>query len=296
MGNTNQVILPSHHSEIELSNRFGIFFLGKIETIKTNLCLVNESSAYDNEEFNYDLKFKGQPLTFFTSASVEEVRKIILKAPTKSCELDPLPTNILKPCLNSLATVITKIVNLSLEPCCVPSSFKEAVVRPLLKNVGLDKEVLKNYRPVSNLPFVSKVVEKVVETRLENHHTSNSLHGNVQSAYRACHSTKAALLRVHHDITVVLGNDWCTVFLMLDLSSTFDVIDHPILIKRMEYSCGITGTALSWLKSYLEMRTQRIAIGSVLSDENSSPIWCSSRIGPGTKTLLHFLKTNWRNM
>ncbi|CAC5420547.1 unnamed protein product [Mytilus coruscus] len=112
---------------------------------------VNESSAYENEEFKYNLKFEGQPLTFFTPASVEEVRKIILKAPTKSCELDPLP--ILKPCLNSLATVITKIVNLSLEQCCVPPSFKEAVVRPLLKKAGLDKEVLINYRPVSNLIF-----------------------------------------------------------------------------------------------------------------------------------------------
>ena len=155
MGNTNDVVLPSHQSEFELSNRFGNFFLGKIETIRTNLCLVNESSAYENEEFKYDLKFEGQPLTFFTPASVQEVRKIILKAPTKSCELDPLPTKILKPCLNSLAAIITKIVNLSLEQCCVPPSFKEAVVRPLLKKAGLDKEVLKNYRPVSNLPFVS---------------------------------------------------------------------------------------------------------------------------------------------
>ncbi|VDI14478.1 Hypothetical predicted protein [Mytilus galloprovincialis] len=72
MGNTNDVVLPSHQSEIELSNRFGNFFLGKIETIGTNLCLVNESSAYENEEFKYDLKFEGQPLTYFTPASVQE--------------------------------------------------------------------------------------------------------------------------------------------------------------------------------------------------------------------------------
>ncbi|CAC5397331.1 unnamed protein product [Mytilus coruscus] len=196
LGNTNAVILPSHHSEIELSNRFGNFFLGKIEIIRTNLCLVTESSGNDNQEFKHDLKFEGHPLTDCTPASAEEVRKIILKAPTKSCELHPLPTKILKPCLKSLATVITKRVNLSLEQCCVPQSFKEAVVRPLLKKAGLDKEVLKNYRPVSSLPFVSNVVEKVVETRLENHHTSNSLHDNVQSAYRACHSTETALLRV----------------------------------------------------------------------------------------------------
>ncbi|CAG2236872.1 PRP40 [Mytilus edulis] len=72
MGNINDVVLPLHQSEIELSNRFRNFFLGKIETIKTNLCLVNESSAYENEELKYDLKFEGQPLTFFTPASVQE--------------------------------------------------------------------------------------------------------------------------------------------------------------------------------------------------------------------------------
>ncbi|CAC5388873.1 unnamed protein product [Mytilus coruscus] len=137
------------------------------------------------------------------------------------------------------------MVNLSLEQCCVPPSFKEAVVRPILKESGLDKEVLKNYRPVSNLPFVSKVVEKVFETRLENHHTTNSLHDNVQSAYRACHSTETALLRVHHDITVALDSNCYAVLLMLDLSAVFHVIDHLILIKRMEYSCGITGTTLN---------------------------------------------------
>ena len=88
MGNTHDVVWPSYHSEIELSNRFGNVFLGKIERIRTNLYLVNESSAYKNEEFKYDLKFEGQPLTFFTPASVQEVCTIILKAQTKSCELD----------------------------------------------------------------------------------------------------------------------------------------------------------------------------------------------------------------
>ena len=72
---------------------------------------------------------------------------------------------------------------------------------------------------------------------------------------------------MHHDITVALDNDCCAVLLMLDLSAAFDVIDHPMLIKRMEYSCGITGTAPCCFKSYLKTRTQRIAIGSVLSDE-----------------------------
>ena len=95
---------------------------------------------------------------------------------------------------------------------------------------------MKNYRHVSNLPFVSKVLEKVVESRLENLLTSNHFYERVQSAYRACHSTETALLRVHHDISVALDNNCCAALLMLDMSAAFDVIDHNILQKHLEYS------------------------------------------------------------
>ncbi|CAC5398575.1 unnamed protein product [Mytilus coruscus] len=66
----------------------------------------------------------------------------------------------------------------------------------------------------------------------------------MQSAYRACHSTETAQLRAHHDIALALDNNWCAELVMLDLSDAFDTIDHPILINRLEYSYGITGSAL----------------------------------------------------
>ena len=147
------------------------------------------------------------------------------------------------------------------------TGFKSAIVRPVLKKPGLDKDVMKNYWPVSNLPIVSKVLEKVVENRLENHLTSNHLYERGQTAYRACHSTEIALLRVHHDISVALDNNCCAALLTLDLSAAFDVIDHNILQKRLEYSFGISGTVLSWLNSYLRNRTHRVAIDTTLYDE-----------------------------
>jgi hypothetical protein len=142
----------------------------------------------------------------------------------------------------------------------------------LLKKPGLDKEVLKNYRPVSNLPFVSKIVEKVVAKRIDHHLNSNNLQDNLQSAYRSCHSTETALLRVHRDIATSLDSNCCTVLVMLDLSAAFDVIDHHILFRRLEHTYGITGSALSWIKSYLSDRSQRVAIGSVLSDTQALAI------------------------
>ena len=214
-----------------------------------------------------DVRFEGRSLTDFTPASVDEVRQIILKAPCKACERDPIPTTLLKSCLDSVATTITTIINMSQSTYVVPTSFKGAIVRPLLKKPVLDKDILKNYRPVSNLPFISKVLEKVVEGRLENHLASNYPHDRVKSAYRAGHSTETTLLRVHHDFTCALDKNRCAVLVMLDLSAAFDVIDHTVLRKGLEYSFGISGGALQWSLSYLQDRTQRIAIGAVLTDE-----------------------------
>jgi len=266
MGNKREVFLPEHEDDKLLADKFCEFFVGKISTIRDNLSTTNNSST-DCNFMRADTKFEGNQLTSFSTASCDEIRKIILASPTKSCELDPLPTKLLKQCLDYLLPAITSIVNKSLSQICVPTPFKRAVVRPLLKKSNLDKEVLKNYRPVSNLPFISKILEKVVATRLENHINSHSLHDHAQSAYRAGHSTETALLRVHHDIACALDNNCCAVLLMLDLSAAFDTIDHTILLNRLEFSFGITDDALLWLKSYLTERTQCVSIGSVQSND-----------------------------
>ena len=98
------------------------------------------------------VRFSGRPLTDFTAASSQEVRKLLTSSPSKSCELDPIPIFLLKQCADAIVPTITTItrtiVNKSLCEAEVPSDFKQAIVRPLLKKPGLDKEVLKNYRPV----------------------------------------------------------------------------------------------------------------------------------------------------
>ena len=128
-----------------------------------------------------------------------EVRKIIAKSPTKSCSLDPAPTWMVKDSVDELIPMVTILVNLSLQSANVPDSMKQALVTPLLKKDDLDP-VLKTYRPVSNLSFLSKVLERVVAARLTNYMTINQLHEPMQSAYRACHSTETALVRVQNDI------------------------------------------------------------------------------------------------
>jgi hypothetical protein len=165
-----------------------------------------------------------------------------------------------------LIPIIKEIVNKSLAEAIVPEVFNNALVRPLLKKQNLDREGLKNYRPVSNLPFLSKVTEKAVSSRIENHLNSFSLHDNLQSAYRSCHSTETALLRVHHDIASALDNGHFVVLVMLGLSAAFDAIDHDMLFNRLQHSFGIDGDALLWIKSYLHGRLQRVATGPIKSN------------------------------
>ena len=153
------------------------------------------------------------------------------------------------------------IINGSLTTAKVPSCFKSALVRPLLKKKGLDKEVLSNYRPVSNLPFTSKLLEKVVCSRLECHLEKYSLHDDFQSAYRCGHSTESALLKVQCDILEALDQGSMVVLVMLDLSAAFDTIDHNILLDRLHHSFGVKSHALEWLRSYFHGRTQSVAIG-----------------------------------
>ncbi|KAK3082746.1 hypothetical protein FSP39_004177 [Pinctada imbricata] len=262
LGKKQDVGLPSCDDDHELANKFGIFFHDKVKKIR------NESTSECNGEQNLasNLSVDKGFLTNFEGTTSDEVEKIIMRAPNKSCILDPIPTCFVKENISIFAPSIAGIINKSLTDSEVPKSFKQAVVNPLLKKPGLDIENFKNYRPVSNLSFLSKVLEKVVAKRLNEHLESNGLLDSLQSAYRKCHSTETALLRVHHDIATALDNNSCAVLMMLDLSAAFDLIDHDILFSRLKNTFGITESALDWISSYLNGRSQRIIINSSLSE------------------------------
>ncbi len=106
-------------------------------------------------------------------------------------------------------------------------------IRPRLKKSDSELEALKNYRPVSNLPFLSKIIEKVVDRRHEEHLSANELHEQMQSSYRKCHSTETALLKLQSDIIGQLDNRHVVALILLDLSSAFDTIDHNVLLDRL---------------------------------------------------------------
>lgn len=124
---------------------------------------------------------------------------------------------------------ITSIINRSLEVGEFPATFKQGLVTPLLKKSDLDHEILKNYRPISNLPFLGKMIERVVAMQFKHHLVINNLYTKTQSAYRVYHSTETALLRVSSDINLALDNH-DVVLVLLHLLSAFDTIDHSVLM------------------------------------------------------------------
>ena len=166
-----------------------------------------------------------------------------------------------------LAPIITSIINLSLSTAMFPQAFKHVIVTPLLKKPALDKESLSNYRPISNLSYLSKLTERIVLQKLSLHLSSNDLFNKHQSAYTKHRSTETVLLSVCNSITNAMSNQRITGLCMLDLSAAFDTIDHGILLERLSSWFGISGSVLNWFSSYLMDRTLSVKV----QEYSSSP-------------------------
>ena len=234
--------LPPHDDPKLLATQFGEFFIKKIKTIQDGLKLINISNG--TEKAPETPKFVNK-MTCFEPVTIEETRKLVMKSPTKSCELDPIPTWLLKETLDEIVPIITKLINISISTGTVSSAMKEAQVTPLLKKANLEL-IFKNFRPVSNLTFISKTIERVVARQLLKHMEQNGSIETFQSAYREYHSTETALLRVQNDILQAMDGQKVTILVLLDLSAAFDTVEHSILLDRIKSRFGIEGTPLPW--------------------------------------------------
>ena len=121
---------------------------------------------------------------------------------------------------------IVNLISPSISSSTVPQNLKAATVTPLLKKTGLDADDLKNYRPVSNLPYLSKFIEKCIVAQLKFHVETNNLDENHQSAYRKNHSTETALLKITNDLLRAMDKSRCSILVMLDQSAAFDTVNQ----------------------------------------------------------------------
>ena len=251
-------VFPDGFSNLSLARKFSYFFESKIDTIRNTFSTCNLPSIPP--------KVTPPRFSSFRAVTEEEVFKFINSSPSKSCSLDPWPTFLVKEFLDILIKPITQLVNLSLDNGCFPDQFKTAIITPLLKKPSLDSSILKNYRPVSGLNFVSKVVERVVASQVEHHNRSNKLNNVFQSAYKAGHSTETALLKIKSDIHANLSQNKPVALVLLDLSAAFDTIDHSKLLERLNSWFGFSDSVLAWFTSYLGLRFQSVKVNDSVSE------------------------------
>jgi len=257
---TPEESFPASPSAKHLANTFADFFVSKIEAIQSNF--VSDQTFVIHPTVSPAVE---HPLSSFSEISNKNLSELIIPLAKKSCDLDPLPSTILKNCIEPLLPCITKIVNLSLSNACIPNNLKEAIVRPILKKSSLPSDDFSSFRPISNLKFISKVVEKVVATQLVDHLEKNNLHEKFQSAYKKFHSVETALLRVQNDILRSLDNQSAVILVLLDLSAAFDTVDHCILLDRLYNRYGILADCHKWFKNYLSDRCFRVNVNGVSS-------------------------------
>ena len=283
--------LPPAEDLITQANEFNNFFISKIEKIMQDLA---PSSMTVTPDEYLDLTYETtNRLTNFKMINDQDILSIINRAPSKSCKLDPMPTTLLKVQKNVIAPHIKDIVNTSVVSGRFTRNIKQALLRPLLKKRGLDL-ILNNYRPVSNLVYISKIIERVVCDQLTSYIADSNKIEKLQSAYKQGHLMETAMLKVKTDILDAIDQRKVVCLVLLDLNVAFDTVNHNHLLNHLKYRFGVVGTAVAWITDYLKGHTQRVVLdathGHIESDAAILQMWCPPGISPGTNIiyLIHF--------
>lgn len=260
LGQSNSSKLPSYTDPLAMADKFNDYFISKIENIRssfTKKTIVMCGGGVD--------AYNGTIMSLFQPVSQEELKKIILSKPVKTSPQDPLPAILFKACIGVLLPVLTFLINLSLSTSSM-DGLKDTVITPLLKKAGLDPEVLKNYRPVFNVLYLSKLIERVALVQCNKHLDLTGGHITNQSGYKPKHSCETLLMRVTNDILTNMDNSKCTIVLLLDLSAAFDTVDHAVLLNLLWFELGFRGNVYNWFVEFLKDRRQAVGIDGHSSD------------------------------
>ena len=240
------------------------FFDNKIRKIRNH---INDRTGNEPE-----LAQNTNPVYYlqtFRPTTSEELRKIVSSFPLKCAPHDPIPVALLKPHYDVLIAIWVRIVNLSLEFSCF-DGLKDSVIGPLLKDLAskVDTDLYKNNRPISNIVFLSKLIERVVADRLDEHLRVSNLYIDNQFGYRKGHCTESLLTKLLNNLLLSCDENMPSILILLDLSAAFDTVDHDLLLHILENEIGIKASALRWFASFLIGRKYTVKINSSYSPES----------------------------
>ena len=251
-------VLPDHYDDGVLANDFNKFYIDKVRKIRSAIPKMVQA-----DEDNYT--FTGLPLRMLEPATENEIAEIIKSFGIKTSVQDPLPASLIKSMLDLLLPHITKLVNISLKEGSV-EGIKESIIDPLFKAQNLDSELYNSFRLVNNLLFMSKIIERVVSIRMEMHMSDNNLKNPYNYGYKKGECTETLLIKLVDKIFNGFDKKKVSIVMFIDLSAAFDTIDITKLLNLLHNKIGVTDTALRWVSSFLEQRTQRVRVNGTISD------------------------------
>ena len=231
------------------------FFDEKIATIRASTASTDHPTVEVRDVPQFD--------SFGTAVDVASSLRC---AACKKCELDPAPTWLVKQCSDILSPVIACMINCSFSTATFLPCKKRAIVKPLFKNPGSDPFDIKSYRPVSNLTFIGKFLERFAANRFQEHVTAYRLFPVHQSAYRPRHSTETTVVNILDDIFRTVDSDKVCALVLLDLSAAFDTVDHATLLTVLKDRFSVHDGAHDWFTLYLTGRTQLVSASTGWSE------------------------------
>ena len=273
LGKTKKSIFPDTPLEL-LCFDFANFFTEKLKKLR-----LTYNFTY-NPHFNVTPQHLNIRLSYFIPTNHEQIFELINHSKS-SAPHDPIPLLLLKKMSRILTIPITLIINRSMSTGIVPPELKHAIISPILKKNKTNHNLLNNYRPISQLPTIAKILEKIVSNQLNNYLLTNKLIDDYKSAYRVNHSTETTVIHVIDNILRSLDVNKHIQLLLLDLSAAFDTLDHSILYTRLT-EIGLDDIALDWMISFISNRSFSVKTGQFYSKNHTleSGVPQGSVLGP----------------
>ena len=251
-----------------IANVFNDYF------IESNIFVDEIDVSINEHEFNYNLthtipvhvyETQGADIFEFEIVSQDTVMKLLSNLDTnKSVGLDGIGASFLRNAKEEISSNLTKLINMSLNSGIYPIDWKSAMVKPLFKKG--DMQSIINYRPISVLPVVSKIIEKIVHKQLYDYLSSHKVLNDSQFGFRPGHSTSSALGSMTDNWLRAIDDGQIIGSIFIDLRRAFDTVDTKLLlIKLHKISCS--EITIKWFDSYLNNRIQRVAVRDSLSNE-----------------------------